>query len=173
MGRETILQQLFRRVPPCAIKDTCQRTAIDGLGGIGKTQIAIETAFRVRDAYPNCSVFWVPAMTISSFENAYREIGSQLQVQHVPDGGADIKTLVKEALSQESAGEWLLIIDNADDIDLFFDREVRLSSYLPSSQKGSILFTTRRYDFAVKCNIPGKHITTVPEMDYIEAVSLF
>lgn len=164
MGRESILQRLLDRVPPSAIKDTCQRTAIDGLGGIGKTQIAIETAFRIRDTYPECSVFWVPAFTISSFENAYREIGDQLQVEGIRDVGADAKSLVKEALSQESRGEWLLIIDNADDVDLFFDRKVGLSSYLPSSQKSSTLFTTRRYEFAVRCDIPGRHIINVPEM---------
>jgi hypothetical protein len=54
--------------------------AIVGLGGVGKTQIALETAFRIRDKYPDCSVFWVPAINTTSFEAAYRDIGRKLQL---------------------------------------------------------------------------------------------
>ncbi len=35
--RDSILQQLLERIPPDAEKDDCQRTAIEGLGGVGKT----------------------------------------------------------------------------------------------------------------------------------------
>ncbi|KAI1161872.1 hypothetical protein F5B18DRAFT_653316 [Nemania serpens] len=37
VGRGTILEQLFERIPPGADQDDCQRTAVEGLGGIGKT----------------------------------------------------------------------------------------------------------------------------------------
>ncbi|RYP20804.1 hypothetical protein DL767_009389 [Monosporascus sp. MG133] len=67
VGREPILQQLLQRIPPDANKDDCQRTAVEGLGGIGKTQVAIEAAYRVRDEHPACSVFWVPAVDSISF----------------------------------------------------------------------------------------------------------
>jgi hypothetical protein len=95
------MDRLLERVPPNVDKDNCQRTAIKGLGGVGKTQMALEAGFRVRDQHQNCSVFWVPAVDITSFENAYREIGQKLQVPGIEDDGADIKSLVKNAMSQE------------------------------------------------------------------------
>jgi hypothetical protein len=69
------MDRLLEIVPPNVDRDSCQRTAIEGLGGVGKTQMALEAAFRICDQYLNCSVFWVPAVDITSFENAYREIG--------------------------------------------------------------------------------------------------
>jgi CO dehydrogenase nickel-insertion accessory protein CooC1 len=100
--------------------DDCHRSAIVGLGGVGKTQIALEAAFQIRDQHPGCSIFWVPAVNVTSFDNAYRKIGRQLGVGGIDEDTADVKTLVREALSRESSGHWLLIIDNADDPDLLF-----------------------------------------------------
>ncbi|KAL5891148.1 hypothetical protein ACKVWM_002172 [Pyricularia oryzae] len=141
VGREEILGRLLKRLPPIAHPDACQRTVIHGLGGIGKTQVAIEAAYRVRDAYPKCSVFWVPAVDMTMFDNAYREIGRALKIQGIDDDDADVKTLVKAALSRNDAGPWLLIIDNVDDLQLLTDDQ--LISYLPFNLEGSILFTTR------------------------------
>ncbi|RYP03604.1 hypothetical protein DL764_005034 [Monosporascus ibericus] len=144
VGREPILQQLLERIPPSANKNDCQRTAVEGLGGVGKTQVALEAAYRVRDEHPACSVFWVPAVDFISFEKAYRKIGKALGVQGLDDDKADVKLLVKAALSRESAGNWLLIVDNADDLKLLFT-DPALADHLPFSWKGSILFTTRNH----------------------------
>lgn len=149
IGRGSILEQLLARIPPSVDKDNCQRTAIKGLGGVGKTQVALEAAFRVRDMYLDCFVFWVPAVDITTFENAYRKIGQELGIKGIDEEQADVKLLVREALDSESAGRWLLIIDNADDIELF-SGNTSLSTYLPSSYKGSILFTTRDHKVAVE-----------------------
>ncbi|KAK0367405.1 phosphorylase superfamily protein, partial [Colletotrichum limetticola] len=102
--RDSILTRLLGRIPPSANRDACQRTAIVGLGGIGKTQVAVEAAYRVRDVQPDCSVFWVPAVNTVMFENAYREIGQALNIIGIEDGQADIKSLVKAALERDDAG---------------------------------------------------------------------
>jgi hypothetical protein len=47
VGRETILADLLARISPSRDEHDCQRTVIEGLGGVGKTQIALEAAFRV------------------------------------------------------------------------------------------------------------------------------
>ncbi|KAK8031851.1 kinesin light [Apiospora arundinis] len=122
VGRESILAQLLEKIIPSAQKDDCQRTVIEGLGGVGKTQIALHAAYRVRELHPECSVFWVPVVNTATFENAYQEIGQALGIQGIDDDKANTKALVKTALSKESAGSWLMIIDNADDPDLFFDK---------------------------------------------------
>ncbi|RYP11797.1 hypothetical protein DL767_010722 [Monosporascus sp. MG133] len=169
VGREPILQQLLERIPPSANKDDCQRTAVEGLGGVGKTQVALEAAYRVRDQYPACSVFWVPAVDSINFEKAYREIGKALCVQGLDDDQADVKLLVKAALSRDSVGSWLLIVDNADDLKLLFTDPV-LADYLPFNRKGSILFTTRNHEAAVRLDI--RPIITLKEMSDAEATEL-
>ncbi|KAK4113213.1 hypothetical protein N656DRAFT_789251 [Canariomyces notabilis] len=170
VGREAILQDLLGRIPPSVDEGDCQRTAIEGLGGVGKTQIALEAAFRVGDAYPDCSVFWVPAVDATSFENAYRAIGQQLKVPGIDEEKADSKALVKTVLSCESSGSWLLVVDNADDIKLFGDTD--LADYLPFSRKGSILFTTRNHEVAVELVESERRIIPVEEMSRDEALEL-
>ncbi|RYP80699.1 hypothetical protein DL770_006113 [Monosporascus sp. CRB-9-2] len=172
VGRDHILQQLLTRIPPSANKDDCQRMAIEGLGGVGKTQIALEAAYRVRDMDLDCSVFWVPAINAASFENSYREIGQKLQVQGIDMDNADVKTLVKLALSQENAGKWLLIIDNADDLELLFGGPQSLSDYLPISRNGSILLTTRDHRIAFKFTTRQADIITTMEMSEVEALAM-
>jgi len=130
VGRREVMDRLFELIPPSAEADHCQRTAIKGLGGMGRTQMALEAAFLVRDQDPDCSIFWVSAADETSFESAYREIGRKLQVARVEDEKADVKLLVKKAMGQESCGRWLLIIDNADDVELVFGT-ARLCDSLP------------------------------------------
>jgi hypothetical protein len=85
---------------------------------LAKTQIALEFAYRLRERSPRCAVFWVPAITTASFEQAYQEITRLLQIPRITEQKIDVKRLVQSRLSDESFGEWLLIIDNADDIDI-------------------------------------------------------
>ncbi|UKZ96573.1 uncharacterized protein TrAFT101_011355 [Trichoderma asperellum] len=170
-GREDILQRLIMRTNPGANKDDCQRTAVEGLGGIGKTQIALEVAFRLHDAYPDCSIFWVPAVEATGFENAYRKIGQSLGVAGIDEDSADVKTLVKAALSRNDAGAWLLIVDNADDTDLVCGPTGVFRS-LPFSRMGSILFTTRNHQAAVGLDIPETGVVRIPEMNQTEATEL-
>ncbi|KAH8681067.1 violaceus kinesin [Xylariales sp. PMI_506] len=168
VGREAILAQLLERIPPSAKQDECQRTAIEGLGGIGKTQLALEAAYRVRDDYPDCSVFWVPAVDATSFENAYREIGQALGVQGLMDDKADVKALVRAALSQENSGDWLLVIDNTDDVGL----ATTFSEHFPTSRKGSILFTTRNHAILSGLDIQPEDVQIVGEMSREEALQM-
>ncbi|KAJ8106343.1 hypothetical protein ONZ43_g7097 [Nemania bipapillata] len=169
VGHDTILEQLLQKIPPSANPDDCQRTAIEGLGGIGKTQIALEAAYRIRDRYPESSVFWVPASDSDAFENAYREIGRLLRIRGVDREEADVKALVTAGLSRETAGSWLLIVDDAD--DLAFLGPV-LNSFFPFNRKGSILFTTRNHRTAVNLNVQQRNMIVVPKMDDIEATRL-
>ncbi|KAH7124782.1 P-loop containing nucleoside triphosphate hydrolase protein, partial [Dactylonectria macrodidyma] len=151
VGRASILNQLLRRIPPSADLDDCQWTVIEGLGGVGKTQVVLEAAYRVRDEYPDCSVFWVPAVNYISFENAYCDIGQKLKVQGIEEDKADVKALVKAALTREM-GSWLLVIDNADDMQLLFG-DSGISDYLPFNPIGSILFTTRNHEVTVRLDV--------------------
>ncbi|PNP77903.1 hypothetical protein FNYG_08629 [Fusarium nygamai] len=168
VGREDVLRLVLDRISPSANKDACQRTVIQGLGGIGKTQIALEVAFRLHDADPSCSVFWVPAVDATTFENAYRDIGQRLGVAGLDDDKADVKALVQAAMSREDTGRWLLIIDNADDPELMFGPGV-LAQYLPCSTNGSILFTTRTREVTERLDIYAAGIIEPTKMKREEA----
>ncbi|KAI0380584.1 TPR-like protein [Hypomontagnella monticulosa] len=171
IGREDILRRLLQRISPNANRDDCQRTALKGIGGIGKTQIALEAAYRVHDMHPDCSVFWVSAVDSTTFESAVREIGHQLGIKGINDDNVVVKTLAKSALRDEGSNCWLLIIDNADDLELLFANGV-LSNYIPFSGNGSILFTTRNYQTPVGFDISQQDIIVVPEMRDDEARNL-
>ncbi|KAI0886603.1 TPR-like protein [Annulohypoxylon maeteangense] len=138
-------------------EELCHSMAIFGLGGVGKTQIALEFAYRTKDENPNCSVFWVPATDRLAFEHAYKQIGHLLNIPGIDANGADVLQLVKDGLSDKGAGQWLMIIDNADDINMIFRQpsSVEVSApalidYVPFSPNGSTLITTRNRKVAVR-----------------------
>lgn len=125
--------------------------AIYGLGGVGKTQIALELAYQVRQEYPECSILWIPAMSHASILQGYLDIARQLGLVTATQEPEVVLELVCEHLSQTMFSSWLLIVDNADDLDMWQDRtnesnfQKGLRNYLPSSSSGRILLTTR-YD---------------------------
>ncbi len=157
-------------------KIRCERVAIIGLGGIGKTQIALEFVYQLREREPDCSVFWIPVTNVESMLEAYLKIGQQLQIPNIEKEQADVQKLVQRRLSQESSGKWLLVFDSADDIDIWTDKASnttgsgRRISYLPKSKHGSIIITTRSRKVAVE--LAGNNVVSVGEMDDIMAKDL-
>jgi hypothetical protein len=135
VGREDQFFVLERLLP----SNTHQRMAIYGSGGCGKSALALEFAYRRLARHAGRSlVFWVPAINRESFELAYREIGIRLRIPGITDDNANVRELVKSALSSETLGDWLMVVDNVDD-----RMSVGWSSYLPHSNRGTILFITR------------------------------
>ncbi|KAH7060965.1 kinesin light chain 1, partial [Paraphoma chrysanthemicola] len=146
VGREEQLRSLEQSLLP---SNTHRRMTIYGLGGCGKSALALEFAYRALVRHARHMVFWVPAISQESFELAYREIGIRLGVPGITEDNADIRKLVKDALSSRSLGDWLMIVDNADDSGVLLETtdndamSTRLSGCLPHSNSGTILFTTR------------------------------
>jgi tetratricopeptide (TPR) repeat protein len=147
-----------------------------GLGGCGKTAVAIEFAYRTIEKHPGCLIFWVPAINRESFELAYRELGILLQIPGITDDNADVKQLVYKEISKGSLGEWLMIVDNADDPQVLMghldglSRPRRLIDYLPRSDQGSILFTTRNRKTAE--DITQSNVFGLDDMNTAEAKQL-
>jgi Cdc6-like AAA superfamily ATPase len=71
IGRELQLTKLERKL---FVGASTTKVAITGPGGIGKTQLALELAHRIRQKLKNCSVFWISASDMESLYHAYVHI---------------------------------------------------------------------------------------------------
>jgi tetratricopeptide (TPR) repeat protein len=173
VGREDQLRCLEKLLLPPL---THRRMTIYGLGGCGKSALALQFAYRTIAKDARHRVFWVPAISRETFELAYREIGILLGVPGITDDNADVKQLVKKALNSGSSGDWLMIVDNADDSSVLLggtDGDARLSllsDCLPRSDRGTILFTTRSRRAAE--NMTQSNVIELNDMDVTEARQL-
>ncbi|KAK4656406.1 LOW QUALITY PROTEIN: hypothetical protein QC762_0060060 [Podospora pseudocomata] len=155
VNRGDILEQIDRR---CS--EPAARVALVGLGGIGKSQLAIEFAHRITEKQPDIWVFWVHAGVYERVEDGFRTIANTVKLAGRNEPKANIPQLVYSWLSNERNGRWIMILDSADDRDVFDnaniahgttsgnERERRpFATYLPQSQNGSIIVTTRELAF--------------------------
>ncbi|KAH0533863.1 hypothetical protein FGG08_007514 [Glutinoglossum americanum] len=114
VGREDILSQVKEQL------QIRHRVSLHGLGGIGKSQIAIEYAYRFHDNNPKAHVFWVYAASAGRFDQSYEDIARKLKLPLVDDPDVDVCELVSDWFNNHDNGHWLMILDNADNSDLFF-----------------------------------------------------
>ncbi|KAF5857977.1 hypothetical protein ETB97_005008 [Aspergillus alliaceus] len=147
-----------------AMQDGPRRVAITGLGGIGKTQVALEVAYRIHDRDKECSVFWIPCTSHAIIEQTFLKVAQTLGQYLIKT--TEIKEQIKLYLSSEHAGKWLLVFDNADDINMWLaanDTAPSFEDFLPQSDQGRILFTTRNRKLAMK--LAPFNIIPIPDMD--------
>jgi tetratricopeptide (TPR) repeat protein/transcriptional regulator with XRE-family HTH domain len=107
--------------------------AISGLGGIGKTQTALEYAYRYHHEYK--AVLWVKADTRENLLADFTAIAVLLNLVEKDEREPDLAVdAVRRWLKDHT--DWLLILDNADDLALLRD-------FLPTLGRGHTLITTR------------------------------
>ncbi|NEQ42229.1 MAG: tetratricopeptide repeat protein [Leptolyngbya sp. SIOISBB] len=135
--RDDIIEELHQRFFEQRITGKSAIEVVSGLGGIGKTQTAIEYAYRHFDEYEY--IFFVNANSDEEIRSCLREIAKRLQLNLSDESGWEQVThAVKMWLV--SRRKWLLIIDDAEDIAL-------ISPILPSSLPGHVILTSRKTVF--------------------------
>jgi WD40 repeat protein len=157
VGREEELERLHQALMgegPVGIRSAITVPAgLTGMGGIGKTQLAVEYAYHYQDAYSG-GVFWINAA-----ENLYRgfaQLGRQL---HPATADRSLDEQIRAAVSYlRDHPDTLLIVDNlADPASL--NRPVSVDLVL-AALPCRILFTTRRRDLG---RFQAVEVTVLPE----------
>jgi len=130
---------------------TGQPQAISGLGGVGKTQIAVEYAYRHRQDYR--AIFWVRADTQEALISGYVVLAQTLNLREQKE--QDQTVIVQAVLRWLSTHPgWLLILDNVDNL-------VVLEGLLPSELLGHLLLTTRLQALGTRAH--PLEVTTMPQ----------
>jgi len=154
-GRVEIMKQMDKYLLPSLEKQNVNQSeqdpeqlrsfAICGLGGMGKTQLAIEYAYSRRDHFE--AIFWLSADNASILAAEFANIAQRLALG---DDSTDIAAncgvvhgwltnpmrRTAEPDSPENKVNWLIIFDNVDNTDV-------LPEYWPKTGRGSVLVTSR------------------------------
>jgi hypothetical protein len=174
VGRTGELQHLKRKIEEFG---RSQIVSILGLGGVGKSRLALELVYHVHSEHPQYTHFCIEATDWLTFERDILEVGKKLEIPGIEDAKADAKALVKQRLNNSSEYRWLLILDNADDEALWgkrsdpTDGKSTLAEWLPSSTNGAIIITTRSR--RVASHLAGKEVTKLQAMSLDEARTMF
>lgn len=133
--------------------DFQSRIALYGLGGVGKTQLAIEIAFRYRERYPEESIYWIQAGNGDRFRQSFSSIAEKAFIPGNDEEITDHFEVAKDWLSHGENGKWFMIIDNADDmgalrngssLDTTDNDQFDGCNYpIPQCVHGTVLITTR------------------------------
>jgi hypothetical protein len=100
-----------------------------------KTTIAVEFCHRRKRAHPQEDIFWIHGSSEQTFKTSLLELGREAGLPGAYDEEGRLHR-VKTWLERTSSRDWVLVIDNLDDIDS------NVNKYIPAG-RGTILFTTR------------------------------
>jgi tetratricopeptide (TPR) repeat protein len=134
-GRDKILKDL--RLALTKNSTTSLTQAVSGLGGLGKTQTAIEYAYRYSGDYK--AVFWVRADSHLALSTGFVEIARLLNLPEKDAQSPDDAVRAVNGWLENNSG-WLLIFDNADTPEL-------IRGFRPHNAKGHVLLTSRAQVF--------------------------
>ncbi|KAG8793097.1 hypothetical protein FRC12_003902 [Ceratobasidium sp. 428] len=128
---------------------------VHGLGGSGKTQIALKSVERTRNKWSD--IVYVDATTRDS---AITTLKGFAQARKIGETHEDVLRWL-----ESSPQPWLLVIDNADDPDIGLQR------FIPGGSHGSVLVTTRLRSLALLGRGPGSDCG-VGQMESEDAIEL-
>ncbi|RYO82845.1 hypothetical protein DL762_006412 [Monosporascus cannonballus] len=174
-GCNSELAQLQSRLDPGKARKAMRRFGLRALKWpFESKEVAIHFAHYIHDISPQTNVFWVHASSRPRFEEAYR--------------------LVCDWLQTEEAGSWVMILDNVDDVNLFYpgsniggnkaacypahgnpairSEQRPLAAFLPKRRNGTLLVTSCSMDAAEKLTGSHKAVCRISTMDDAQGLQL-
>ncbi|CAM5334517.1 Tetratricopeptide repeat protein OS=Streptomyces cyaneofuscatus OX=66883 GN=G3I52_26620 PE=4 SV=1 [Streptomyces cyaneofuscatus] len=138
-GRSLVLERMRDQLGGGMAVVLPQPQTLYGLGGVGKTQVALEYVHRFMADYD--LVWWISSEQGDDVVAALAELAVRLGAQ----GGEDMAAASQEAVDLLRRGvpsdRWLLVFDNADDPEA-------LRRYFPQGGSGHILVTSRNQSWS-------------------------
>ncbi|KAJ3992913.1 P-loop containing nucleoside triphosphate hydrolase protein, partial [Lentinula boryana] len=128
-GREEVLTRLEEFFLSGHAAEGMKTFLLYGLGGAGKTQIALQFIKRFKQRFT--ARFFITADQEDSIQGSYFDIAKTSGVQDAQSWQAGLHWL------HSHEEDWLIVIDNAD------DPKIPLSRYLPSCDHGNVIITSR------------------------------
>ncbi|RFU40068.1 tetratricopeptide repeat protein [Actinomadura logoneensis] len=159
MGRDALVRDLRARfLSPGDRDDDVSAVAAVGMGGVGKSSLAVNYAHRYRRHYD--IIWWITADRPTSLSAGLVRLALRLGVPELADADLLIAEL-RRALRER--GPWLLIFDNADSVE-------DLRRHWPSGDGGHVLITSRLADWSGL--VPARAVLQVPPLPGDHAVRL-
>lgn len=151
-GREEVLESLRAQLTP----GNGRAAVLCGMGGIGKTQTAIEYVKRNHENYE--IVLWCLADSKASLDSGFAAFAPDLglpEKNDVPELVKDVKRWL------ERNQNWLLILDNADDPSL-------AKTFIPAHHKGGVLLTSVAHSFRMLGVVKPERLDVFTESESLE-----
>ena len=179
-GREDVFQEIDCSLLPVTSHSSIPETkslrsfGLYGLGGIGKTQAALEWVFRRRNHFH--AIFWLRSENSATLGEEFARIAQKLEIE-APGSASDLvvsREYVKSWLSKplvhsdnaeapDNEANWLLVFDNVVELSI-------LDDYWPKTGHGSVLLTSRDPEAVTKSyfSTHGMQLEKFPNADTVE-----
>jgi hypothetical protein len=162
VAREEELAQMREELGNTSSRRTI---VLHGLGGMGKTQLAVAYAKKYRAEYS--AVFWLNSKDEDLLKQSFVKVAKRIIREHPssvhfrslaesedPNGAVEA---VKRWLDQPENNRWLIIYDNYDNPKLANNKELGafdIRLFLPEAYQGAVIITTRSSQVKIGRLIP-------------------
>lgn len=152
--RQDLLDQIVACLQPASDDVSSRSLALHGIGGVGKTQTALQYACTAREKKWYDAILWISAESYVKITEDYAQAAHRLGL--VPRSTSTVqdptmsKVLVKEWLARTSL-RWFIVFNNADDLEV-------LQHAWATGATGSALVTTRDFNASLHPASHGIHV---------------
>ncbi|EXF75842.1 hypothetical protein CFIO01_07877 [Colletotrichum fioriniae PJ7] len=140
-NRDEVIEEIDHQLGEQRI-DGLRSLALYGMGGVGKSHVALKYIEKKKAEKGLTAIFWVHAENIISFQQSFTDIALRLDLPGAQRTLHDENRLIVKDWLQQTECKWLIVYDNVESFDL-----LRANWPLPGSQ-GLALITTRNHSLA-------------------------